>query len=656
MKFNYYPELIKEIKETLGGRRYDPDTRSWNIPVNPRNIFRLNTMLKDGPNPYNRYDKLEDKVTYDTVYNGVRTYMLERRIKKPYVHQFDLITNGIISNWFIWAAEMGLGKTLSAIIVMEMSDIDDWLWVGPVGPLVAAKADFRKWKAKKEPLFLTYDGLRSLISSWPKGKPAPRGVIFDEASRLKNPTAKRSVAAQHLTDSMRLEHPDCIIGALSGTPAPKDPTDWWSLCEIVCPGYIREGHVKNFRERLAIIEQRETVHGAGSYGHIVSWKDSSDKCGKCGQLKEHQNHVQDAMARFMASMGGQKQTHEIHDFVPCKNEVADLARRLRGLVTVKLKKDCLDLPDLRYRTIEVKPTQSTLNAAKLIVQRSARAIQALTLLRELSDGFQYTEKPTGRYETCEACRGHGKITEYINEADPSITLSDEEIKKGVRFVWSECPPDDDPEIYIPIIIDTIPIKIEEVVIPCEWCGATGKTEVCERTTVEFPCPKDDVLTNLLDEHEDVGRFVVYGGFTGTLDKIVRLCIQQDWAVIRADGSGWRGFQGANQLSAKSDELLDIFSNQQDKYKRCVFVGQPGAAGMGLTLTASPSIFFYSNDFNGESRQQAEHRGHRIGMDVERGGHVIDVVHLEADRLVIENLKRKSNLQLMSMKGLKNAIE
>jgi SNF2 family DNA or RNA helicase len=653
--FKYYPELIKEVKETFGNRKYVPEKKQWEIPINSRNLFRLDLMMKDGGNPYQRYDDIEKPELYKGVYEKV-VKALKAKTKTPYEHQYEMITNAIISRWFIWAAEMGLGKTLSAIVVMEMSGIKDCIWVGPNGPLVAAKADFRKWKAKVEPLFLTYDGLRSLIAAWPAGKPAPQLVIFDEASRLKNPVAKRSIAAQHLADSMRREHKNCIVGALSGTPAPKSPVDWWSVCEIVCPGYIREGHPKVFQDRLAIMEQRETVHGAGSYGHVVAWKDDSNRCDKCGQPKEHANHEQDATKRLLATLGGTKQSTQIHDFVPSKNEVAELAKRLRGLVTVKLKRDCTDLPELRFRTIQVKPAQSVLNAAKLIVRQSARAIQALTLLRELSDGFQYATKETGQHVTCEGCGGKGTIIEYINEADPHISLTDLEIKEGVRFIWSECPADDDPDIFVPEIIDRIPIKIQEELITCPECNGERVTPVMERTVVEFPCPKDDVLINLLDEHEDVGRFVVYGGFTGTIDKIVRICLQQDWSVVRVDGKGWKGYQGSRQLVANSSELLDIFSNRKDLFERCVFVGQPGAAGMGLTLTASPSTFFYSNDFNGESRQQACHRGHRLGMDVERGGNIIDVIHLDSDRLVIENLKRKSDLQYMSMKGLKNAFE
>ena len=66
--------------------------------------------------------------------------------------------------------------------------------------------------------------------------------------------------------------------------------------------------------------------------------------------------------------------------------------------------------------------------------------------------------------------------------------------------------------------------------------------------------------------------------------------------------------------------------------------------MALTLTASPTELFYSNDFNGEARFQAEDRFHRAGMDKNRGATIIDFVHLPSDQLVLDNLQKKKDLQ------------
>ena len=102
--------------------------------------------------------------------------------------------------------------------------------------------------------------------------------------------------------------------------------------------------------------------------------------------------------------------------------------------------------------------------------------------------------------------------------------------------------------------------------------------------------------------------------------------------------------------------LTAFQDELEDFPRLAFIGQPGAAGMGLTLTASPSICYYSNDFNAESRIQSEDRIHRPGMDVNRGATIIDLLHLPSDRTVLENLKAKRKLQDMTLGALTEALQ
>ena len=77
--------------------------------------------------------------------------------------------------------------------------------------------------------------------------------------------------------------------------------------------------------------------------------------------------------------------------------------------------------------------------------------------------------------------------------------------------------------------------------------------------------------------------------------------------------------------------------------------------MGLTLTASPSIVYFSNDFNAESRIQSEDRIHRPGMDVNRGATIYDLIHLPTDRTVLDNLRAKRVLQDMTLGSLNEAL-
>lgn len=663
--FPYNKDLLEEVKANFEGRIFVPADKGgprWDIPITYRNIFRLEVLQGkySDAKPYEQFERVEK---YDL--SEVIAPRFEAKGAKKYKHSIEMVNHGIIARWFVWAAEMGLGKTLAAMISMEMLiEKYGWqgiIWAGPRSALISARSEFPHWKSRLEPDFYTYEGLRELIEHWPIGKQPPRMVIFDEASKLKNPNAKRTQAAKILTEKMReLYGFDCLIGLLSGTPSPKSPADWWSLCEIGCPGFIREGHVKAFQQRLAIIEQRETIPGAGKYDHIVSWRDSDDKCNKCGMPENHANHKSNGMDRFMANLGTGAITQEVHQYVKCTNEVAKLKTRLRGLVGVWLKEDCLDLPAKRYEVVHVKPSRATLNAAKIIAQSAGRAIEALTLLRELSDGFQYVEVKTGNVVDCRTCKGSGKIKEFFNPANPALSFSEEEIREGVRFIYET---DDNGDERI---VGKEKIEIQELIVDCCKCYGSGKVDEMKRDISEVDCPKDQVLIDTLEMHEECERLNIYGGFTGTIDRIGKICNRQGWGVIKADGRGWSGFNPngtpilhPNGDKFTSDQLYALYRNRwSEPYTAgpLAFDGQPGAAGMGLTLTVSPTTFFFSNDFNGENRIQAVDRGHRIGMDVVRGGLIKDVIHLPTDQQVLDNLNKKKDLQYMAMKGISMALE
>jgi SNF2 family DNA or RNA helicase len=625
--FSYSKSLMEEIKAMDSSRYHGFDEANprkiWSVVDSPRNRFQLAYLAfpssKDERNPYFKYDL--PLVQFST----------ERPLR---AHQIEMAAFTLTRRQCILAAEMGTGKTLVMFEVMEQSGAYNWIYVAPKSALQAVQREFRKWKCKITPTWVTYEGLKSLLTNWPKGLPPPEGVCFDESSRLKNKTAQRTQSAQYLADQIR-EHwgNKGFIVLMSGSPAPKSPIDWWSQCEIACPGFLKEGNPEKFKRRLAIIEQRETFEGGGTYPHLVSWRDDENKCEVCGLLKDSPDHSLPDGVDVFAEEG------ICHEFKPSINEVLKLYSRMKGLVLVKYKKDCLDLPEKQYRIITVTPSRSILNAAGAINAKSPSTIQALTLLRELSDGFQYVETPSGT-EVCPRCHGLKTMIELQDITDPDNPPSREEYGRGCRISY-----DADGEM-----IEGKPLTLTEQTLPCETCKATGAITSYTRSSVQIPCPKEDALLELLDEHDDIGRIVIYGGFTGSIERIVSIVSKAQWKFIRVDGRGWH-----SDIPGSSQDLLDAFQDKRVEYERVAFIGQPGAAGMGLTLTASPTIVYYSNDFNAESRIQSEDRIHRIGMDTNRGATIVDLVHLPSDEIVITNLKKKRKLQDLTMGEMRTAF-
>lgn len=594
-----YNEYYKNEVKCMDGARWSPEEKSWHITNNRRNMFRLQYLL--GANPYKQYDSA--LILADS----------KRDCLRP--HQIDLFRNGITYKEVIWAAEMGTGKTLAAIEVIDYSNVIDWWWVAPIPAIAAFEQEVEKWGITKFPRVMTYDKLTSIIKNWVPGTPAPRGVVFDESSRLKTWASQRTEAARHLVESMRKEWKDkgqeIYVIEMTGTPAPKNPADWYPQCEIAQPGFIREGNIHRFKQRLAIIEMRENDATGGSYPHMVSWRDSDKKCNICSLSQEDPIHDVSWM------------DEKYHEFVAGENEVAKLFPRLKGLVTVIFKKDVLSyLPDKQYRVLQCKPTVEIRNAAKLLEAGAKNAAQTLITLRELSDGFLYQSEITGEMQ-CPTCKGTliCKIPQFAEEVD-----SDLEPDYAINF---------EPE----------PIGWDEV--PCFQCGATGKVPTYSREVKEIESGKDALLRGLLEDHEDDGRLVIYGAFTGSIDRIRRIVTQAGWEYISADGRGWHHtITGHGSVRGKR-AMLDAFQSTTCN-DLIAFIGQAGAAGMGLTLTAANEIVYYSNDFNAESRIQSEDRIHRIGMDVNRGATITDLVQLSSDLLIRDNLIKKRRLQDMTL--------
>lgn len=606
-RFGFNRTLMEEIK-CMEGPRWDGERKAWSVNNSFRNQFQI-SFLK-GENPYSRYEQPLIDFTPSRV--------------ECYQHQIRMTQYILTFHHVILAAEQGTGKTLAAIEAIEAIGRKDVLWVGPKSALAAVELEFFKWRARITPVFITYDKLKSVIETWPIGQKSPSVIIFDESSKIKSPNSQRSIAAMHLTESHRADWGNQgHIVLMSGTPAPKSPVDWWHQCETACPGFIREGTPEKFRRRLGIIVDKENLTG-GVYPHLLSWLDDERKCRVCGQFRDHANH--DVAKALFADT-----TTDFHAWEQSTNEIEYLYKRMKGLALVIFKKDVLELPDKIYRIWNCPPSQETLNAAKLIAASAKSTITGLILLRELSDGFQYQQQNVG-FDTCPRCEGSGQHPE------PVFTGFGFEDSPAAVEIWESDIGEDEKQQRLL----EMGCGYEILETSCLQCSGTGQIPRIERKTVPVKCPKDDALRDILDTHDDDGRLVVYAGFTASIDRIVQLLIKAGWGWIKVDGRGWSCSFNAN----RPVQMLDEF--QSSRVDKICFVGHPGSAGMGLTLTKSSEIVFWSNDFNGESRIQAEDRAHRPGMDLNKGCTITDLVHLPTDQRIIDNLKLKKKLQDLSL--------
>ena len=616
----------REVKEAFDSPKWcglekPPRKNVWKVKNSPRSRFRLQFLL--GLNPYSPYDA------------PIEEWQSSRPL---YDHQKEMAAHWYAKHYGIFACEMGTGKSLAALevcerILDEQQLINPWQHIWYVGPKTGVSAfgrEIKKWNFKFQPRIFTYNKLTKALKDWAGNLPTPRVLIVDECSQVKTPDAQRSKAVDHLTNAIINEWGDKgYVVEMSGTPAPKDPSDWWMPCEIACPGFIREGSKQKFKNRMCIIEERQSLAG-GVYPHIVTWLNDEQKCATCGEYEDHIRHKEVTMDPITMQM---VQNANYHEFRRSKNEVSFLYERMKGLVLVKFKKDCLDLPEKQYEIIRVKPDPQTIRALNLIKSTSTRAVTALIRARTLSDGFQYTEEKIGT-EKCPTCDGAGETMGFT--------------------------PVDVPEDADSFTKETAEV-IEEA-IKCPHCGGKGTVPVYARARDDCHSPKDDALIDLMeDQFEQYGRVVIWAGFSGTIDKLIELCHKHGWSTLRYDAK----VEGSTDKGGYLDKemLLDALDGSHPKYAdllrqhpKIAFIGNPRAGGMGLTLTASPGAIYYSNDFSGEARIQSEDRVHRAGMDKNRACVIYDLIHLPTDMLVLENLKEKRNLQAMTMGELSEAMK
>lgn len=117
----------------------------------------------------------------------------------------------------------------------------------------------------------------------------------------------------------------------------------------------------------------------------------------------------------------------------------------------------------------------------------------------------------------------------------------------------------------------------------------------------------------------------------------RIEIEDIIARLRKAEIEYVQFHGGIKKKAR-EAAIDLFENK----KVPVFVGNPQAAGKGLTLVAANYVVYYSNSYSMRDRAQSEDRAHRIGQSKN-----VTYINIAAkgtiDEVVIRALKNKKNV-------------
>lgn len=376
LSFGYNKSLIEEVK-AMAGAKWDPDRKFWTVDACRRNTFAFAVL--ENKERYKRF-KREIRDFYSKIMEFLRSKGLS--FWKHQIKMYDAIMD---RRRCIIAAVPRSGKTLPTLTAFVNSECQVCWWVTTKTARLGVEREVHKWYAKdihvlnddstnisvnrKRIMFFSYNQFSGVVEQnldIIKSNP-PQFLVFDECHKLKTIDTDRTQTAVRLSDLLEEHYLDSeyVVG-LSGTPAPKDPSDWWTQCEVIRSGYIREGSIKKFKSR---------------YGH---WKPYDENTP--------------VWERFLGWN---------------KKELENFARRVAGIVFVFLD-DCLDLPPLRYERIHLTPSSELLRVADMIARTEDNPLAARNKLRQISDGFQYNK------EYNEETNSESKTVEFIGS--PKIEM------------------------------------------------------------------------------------------------------------------------------------------------------------------------------------------------------------------------------------------
>ena len=348
------------IKNSFEGRKWNVEAKIWEAPETAHNHFCRDYM--EGVKVYKPYrGELNCNIAL---------------IPDAWNHQVKGAQHLVQRKRAILAAEPRTGKTLATIMALNTLKEEycvalKILWVAPKSALWGLRNEFKKWGQECSLFITTYDSMHKYTDI------EYDVVVFDEAHKLKNPSSARYAFAQEIAN--RTPYVFC----LTGTPAPKDPTDIYGISEICCPGYINDKDRLTLASRLAHVTYEKSPLGH-EYPKIGDW-----------------NH--EAINKF--------------------------SKELDGLVYKVLKKDCLAIPTKIYELRECTPTDEMDAILQVAGEMITNPLELLSLARQVSDGFAYVNTPneeTGEYDQT--------VEEFTSPKEEVLKDLLDEFEEGQRLV------------------------------------------------------------------------------------------------------------------------------------------------------------------------------------------------------------------------------
>lgn len=170
----------------------------------------------------------------------------------------------------------------------------------------------------------------------------------------------------------------------------------------------------------------------------------------------------------------------------------------------------------------------------------------------------------------------------------------------------------------------------------------AKTDMGEEVEIKDN-PRMDALKDILEDRAYASKVIIWACFHENYAQIAKVCSKLGLDYVELHGG---------VASKERQKNIDRF--QKDPACR-VMIANAGAGGVGINLTASDCMIFYSRSFSLEHDLQAEARNHRGGSEIHDKITRIDLVaEGTIDEIICEALQNKMDLSTKIIE-LKNKI-
>ena len=148
---------------------------------------------------------------------------------------------------------------------------------------------------------------------------------------------------------------------------------------------------------------------------------------------------------------------------------------------------------------------------------------------------------------------------------------------------------------------------------------------------DVPNKRYDELLDVLEEVD--GKVIIWATYRHNIETITRK-LKEKYGETKADA-----FYG----DTASDDRLELVKNFQNQdHDLTYLIANPKTGGYGITLTASHTVVYFSNNYDLEIRLQSEDRAHRIGQK-NKVTYVDFVCQGTVDEKILTALKNKVDI-------------